>query len=99
MSVDTPVGAPFNIAQYALLLSLLAHVTDMEPYEFIYSTGDTHIYLDQIELVKEQLSRKPNTLPKLKINTDCKDLFKIKISDIEIVGYEHHPAIAYPVSV
>jgi len=98
-SADFPVGSCFNIAQYALLLHLLSHVCDMEPLELIYHTGDTHIYLNQIELVEEQLKREPLPLPKLKINTEEKDLFKIKISDIEVIGYESHPPIKYPISV
>ncbi len=98
-SADFPVGSAFNIAQYALLLHLLAHVTDMEPYEFIYTLGDTHIYKDQIDLVKIQLEREPLPLPVLKITTTEKDLFKIKFEDIDLTGYHHHPAIAYPVSV
>lgn len=98
-SVDFPVGAVFNITQYALLLSLLAHVTDMEPYEFIYTTGDTHIYANQLELVEEQLTRATWPLPKLVIDTQEKDLFKIRIEDISIEGYIHQPPIKYPVSV
>jgi thymidylate synthase len=98
-SADFPIGSCFNIAQYALLLHLLAHVSDMEPLELIYHTGDTHIYLNQLELVEEQLKRDPLPLPKLKINTLEKDLFKIKLSDIEIIGYESHPPIKYPISV
>lgn len=98
-SNDFPIGAPYNIAQYALLTELLAHVTDMEAYELIVDTGDTHIYLDQLDGVEEQLKREPKQLPKLKLNPNVKDLFKFTSNDIEIVGYEPHGAIDYPVSV
>lgn len=97
-SADFPVGSAFNIAQYALLLHLLAHVTDMEPYEFIYTLGDTHIYKDQIDLVKIQLEREPLALPILRITTPEKDLFKINFDHIELSEYRHHPVITYPVS-
>ena len=97
-SNDFPIGAPYNIAQYALLTELLAHVTDMEAYELIVDTGDTHIYLDQLDGVEEQLKREPLPLPKLLINPAVKDLFKFTSDDIKIVDYEHHDAITYPVS-
>ncbi len=93
------MGAVSNIAQYALLLSMLAHVTDMIPYEFIYTLGDTHIYLNQLDQIEEQLSREPLPLPKLTINPEKKDIYTITIDDLVIEGYEHHPQINYPVSV
>ena len=98
-SVDTPIGAVSNISQYALLLSLLAHVTDMIPYEFIYTLGDTHIYANQLETVKEQIEREPKALPKLTINPEKTDIYQITIDDIKLEGYEHHDAINYPISV
>lgn len=98
-SLDYPVGGNFNIAQYSLLLAMLAHVTDMEAYEFIWSTGDTHIYLDQLPLVEEQLSREPLALPTLWLNPEVKSLFDFKAQDIEIRNYVHHPHIAYPVAM
>lgn len=98
-SCDFPVGVPFNIAQYALLLSMLAHVTDMEADEFIWSGGDTHIYLNQLDQVKDQLSRTPKALPKLWLNPEVKDLFAFKFSDIRIEGYEYHEPIRYAVNV
>jgi thymidylate synthase len=98
-SVDTPVGACFNIAQYSLLLHLIARHVNMQPDEFIWSTGDTHIYLDQLELVDEQLSREPFKLPTLKFNTEETDLFKIDPKDIEIIDYISHPNIPYPIAI
>lgn len=99
MSVDTPVGFGYNIAQYALLLELIARHVGMEANELIISTGDTHIYKDQLHLVDEQLSREPRTLPKIKFLTDETDIFKMKSEDIEIEGYDPHPHIPYPVAV
>lgn len=97
-SADFPVGSVWNIAQYALLLSMLAQVTGMEARELIYSTGDTHIYADQMHLVQEQLSREPLPLPTLKLNPDVTDIFKFTLNDIFINDYEAHPAIDYPVA-
>lgn len=98
-SWDFPVGAPFNIASYALLLNLLAHVTDMEPYELIGFGTDVHIYTDQLPLIDEQLERAPLPLPKLWLNPEQKDLFAFTPDDIRLEGYEAHPAIKYPVAV
>lgn len=98
-SNDAALGGPFNIAQYSLLLHLLSHVTDMEPHEFIYNNGDTHLYQDQLPFVDEQIARAPYPLPQLKINTTEKDIFKIRFEDIEIINYQHHKKISYPVSV
>lgn len=98
-SVDTPIGLVFNVAQYALLTHLLAHVTDMEPYEFIWDGGDTHIYLNQLDLIDEQLSREPQPLPKLWLNPGVKDLFQFTSDDIKILDYNPLPKIKYPISV
>ena len=98
-SVDMPVGACYNIAQYSLLLALLAHCTDMTPGEFIWSTGDTHIYSDQMDLVDTQLCREPFAPPKLWINPDKKDLFSMTFEDIKILDYQHHSHIPYPVAI
>ena len=98
MSVDYPVGANYNIAQYSLLLSMIAHVTGMEADEFIWSTGDTHIYSDQMPLIDEQLKREPYPAPKLWLNPAVKDLFAFTFDDIKILGYQHHPHLPYPVA-
>ena len=96
LSSDYTLGCAFNIPQYSLLLAMLAHVSDMEPYEFIHSNGDCHIYLDQLEGVKEQLTREPFPSPKLWLNPDVKDLFKFTVDDIKIIDYVSHPKIDYP---
>jgi thymidylate synthase len=98
-SVDVPVGAPYNIAQYSLLLALLAHCTNLNPGEFIWSTGDTHIYSSQMHLVDEQLDRKPYPAPKLWINPDVRDIYKFTPDDIKILDYQSHPHIPYPVAI
>ena len=99
MSVDTPVGLIWNIAGYALMAHLLAHCLDMEAVELIFQGGDCHIYLDQLELMKEQIERKPFAAPTIRITDETKDLFQIKAEDIVIEGYESHPSIKYPVAV
>jgi thymidylate synthase len=97
-SNDVPIGAPYNIAQYALLTHMLAQVTDMEPYELIWDTGDAHVYLNQKETVLEQLEREPYPLPTIWLNPEVKDLFKFTPGDIRIDGYQHHPVLKYEVS-
>jgi thymidylate synthase len=98
-SADTFLGLPFNIASYALLLSMLAHVCDYDVGELTIVLGDAHIYLNHLEQVKEQLSRSARPAPKLKLNPDVKDIFAFKFEDITIEGYNPHPAIKAPVSV
>ena len=90
---------PYNIAQYGMLLHLLAHVTDMAVGTLTYTLGDYHIYKNQLELVEEQLSREPYPLPTIWINPDKKDLFDLTVDDIHIEGYQCHPAIKYPVAI
>jgi len=104
-SVDTPLGLPFNIASYALLLELLAMEVNMVPDELVGNLGDCHIYLDQIDGVKEQLTRSPMLLSKLIINNefwnpDAKvfDQQDIRPTDFHIEGYESHPTIKFPLS-
>lgn len=98
LSADVAVGSVSNAPQYAVLAHLLAHVSDMEPCEFVYMIGDAHIYFDQLEQVKEQLKREPFPYPKININPEAKDLFKMSIDDVEIVGYQSHPPIEFQVA-
>ena len=97
-SSDTPIGAPYNIAQYAMLLLMLAQVTNMVPHELIMTVGDQHVYTDQIDLAYEQIQREPYELPTLLLNSDVKDIDGFKLEDFELLGYEHHPFIKYPVA-
>lgn len=98
-SNDYPVGRVYNIFQYSLLLCMLAHVTGMQAYEFIITTGDGHIYTNQIDMVKEQLTRTPYPYPQLWLNPHIKDITQFKSEDIKILNYQCHPKIAYPVAV
>src|SRR5690625_5010133 len=98
-SADVFLGVPFNIASYALLTHLIAKETGLKIGEFIHTFGDVHIYSNHVEQVKLQLTRKPKPLPQLKINTNKESIFDYELSDFEIVGYEHHPAIKAPVAV
>lgn len=98
-SVDAAIGAVTNIAEYALLLSLLAHCTDMEAHEVIFDGGDVHLYLNHLEKVEEQLAREPLPLPTLWLNPDKKDLFAFTADDIRIEQYVSHPPIKYEVSI
>jgi thymidylate synthase len=92
-SSDYFLGIPFNIASYSLLLMMIAQVVDMEPFEFIWSSGDTHIYENTVDQCKLQLSREPRVLPTMKINPDVKSLYDFKFEDFTLEGYDPHPAI------
>src|SRR6266404_192637 len=87
-SADVFLGLPFNIASYALLTHMVAHVTGLEPGEFIHTLGDAHLYVNHIEQVHEQLTRTPYPLPTLRLNPDIQSLFDFRFADIEIVNYQ-----------
>ena len=98
-SGDVFLGVPFNIASYSLLLAMVAQVCDLEPYEFVHTFGDVHIYLNHLDQIDEQLSRTPRPLPKLVLNKDIKNIFDFKYEDIKIEDYDPYPAIKGAVSV
>ncbi len=92
-SSDVPVGLPANLAQYGALLLMMAEVTGYEPYEYIHSFSDAHIFVDQVPKVKELLQREPLPLPKLILKNKKKDLFDYRIEDFELVDYAPHPGM------
>lgn len=98
-SGDCFLGIPFNIASYALLTHMMAHVTGLEPGEFIHTIGDAHIYLNHLEQVQLQLTREPYSLPTLVLNPDVKSIFDFTYEDIRIENYVSHPAIKGSVAV
>ena len=98
-SADTFLGVPFNIASYALLLMMVAQVTGYEPGEFVHTTGDTHLYLNHLQQVEEQLSRTPRPLPRMVINPQVKDIFNFQYDDFHLTDYNPWPHIKAEVSV
>ena len=98
-SADTFLGMPFNIASYALLLLMTAQVTGLTAGDFIYTTGDTHLYLNHLEQARLQLTRTPRTLPHMRLNPEVKSLFDFCFEDFELEGYDPWPHIAATVSV
>jgi thymidylate synthase len=98
-SADLFLGVPFNIASYAALTLMVAHVCNLRPGEFVHTFGDTHLYLNHLEQAREQLSRQPRALPRMILNPDVRNLFDFRYEDFNLVGYEPHPAIKAPVAV
>jgi thymidylate synthase len=98
-SADLFLGVPFNIASYALLTHMFAQQCDLEPGEFIWTGGDTHLYMNHLAQADEQLSRTPLPLPKLVFRRRPPTIFEYDYEDIEFVNYQHHAAIKAPVAV
>ncbi len=98
-SADIFLGVPFNIASYALLTHMMAHVTGLIPHEFIHTLGDAHLYSNHIEQARNQLTRDPRPLPTVELNPDVDDLFAFSYDDMKLTGYKPHPHIKAPVAV
>ena len=105
-SCDVPLGVPFNVTQYATLLSLLAHVTGLKPGTLDWSMKDPHIYVNQVEGIKEQIKRFDEQgdlpAPKLWINPEVKDFFKFdnskELTDVKVSNYKHMGKISFPLA-
>lgn len=98
-SADLFLGAPFNVASYALLTHMLAQQCDLAPGELVWTGGDCHVYLNHLEQTDLQLSRVPYALPRLEIRRRPPSIFDYRFEDFEFVNYQHHPAIKAPVAV
>lgn len=98
-SADIFLGVPFNIASYSMLLLMVAQVTGLKPFEFVHTLGDAHIYLNHIDQVKIQLTRKPRKLPQMHLNPEVKNIFDFKYEDFTLSGYNPHPHIKGEISV
>ena len=93
------LGVPFNVASYTLLIHMVAQQVNMAVGDFVWTGGDTHIYSNHMEQVKEQLTRNPLPLPKLVIKRKPDSIFDYKFEDFELADYQSHPAIKAPVAV
>lgn len=98
-SSDVFLGVPFNIASYALLTYMVAQVCNLEVGDFVWTSGDTHLYSNHLEQTKLQLSRTPKGFPQLKLNSSIQNIFDFKYEDIKIENYNPHPAIKAAVAV
>ncbi|KAF2365085.1 Thymidylate synthase [Trinorchestia longiramus] len=98
-SADIGLGVPFNIASYALLTCMMAQVTGLKPGEFVHTMGDTHVYVNHVEALQEQLQRTPRTFPTLSLNPHVLDIDQFCIEDISVLDYKPHPKIKMEMAV
>ncbi|MBM4359735.1 MAG: thymidylate synthase [Deltaproteobacteria bacterium] len=96
-SADLALGVPFNIASYALLLTMVAQECGLEPGVFVHTLGDAHVYLNHVDGLREQLTREPYPLPRVELAERPFD--ELTFEDVKLVGYQHHPFIKFPVAV
>lgn len=97
-SADTFLGVPFNIASYALLTMMIAAECGLQPGDFIHTLGDTHLYLNHMQQVDEQLSRTPRPLPRMRLNAAVRSVFDYRYEDFTLEGYDPYPPIKAPLS-
>merc|ERR1712080_144485 len=93
-SADMELGVPFNIASYALLTVMLAHVTGLVPGDFVHTLGDAHVYTNHVEALRTQMEREPRPFPKIRVKRKVES-----IEDFELSGYDPHPKIAMNMAV
>ncbi|XP_066137782.1 thymidylate synthase isoform X4 [Euwallacea fornicatus] len=98
-SADMGLGVPFNIASYALLTYMIAHVTNLSPGEFIHTMGDSHVYLNHVDALSEQITREPRPFPRLHIKRKVENIDNFTIDDFELVGYDPYPKVNLPMAV
>ncbi len=98
-SADVFLGVPFNIASYALLTRMIAHVSGLEPGDFVHTLGDAHLYLNHREQAQLQLARAPRQLPTLTLNPEVRDLNAFRFEDLQLTQYDPHPGIKAPIAV
>lgn len=98
-SADVFLGVPFNIASYALLTMMIAHVSQLEPGEFVHTFGDAHLYQNHLDQARLQLARAPRPLPRMWINPEVTSLFAFRFEDFRLENYQPHPHIPAPVAV
>ena len=98
-SADMGLGVPFNIASYALLTVMIAHVTGLTPGDFVHTLGDAHVYSNHVEALKTQLEREPKEFPKIVIKRQVEKIEDFNIDDFEVVGYQSHPKIVMDMAV
>lgn len=98
-SADMFLGVPFNIASYALLTHMVAHVCDLYPGDFVHTFGDAHIYLNHLDQIDELLAREERPLPRINLNPNITNIDDFQMDDVELIGYDPHPTIKAPVAV